>query len=89
MVLTFSSECHCIKCTGNLIDGKGPRAYLNTSVVTQVVPFEVHPLRKVRVGQINSAGQILLTAVCSSLPFTLEMLQTTISIPYLIITDCL
>lgn len=65
-----------MKCTANLTDGRGPRAYLNTNVVTQLVPSEEHPLRKLRVGQINSAGQILLTAVCSSLLFTLERLRS-------------
>lgn len=90
MVLTFSSECHRIKRTGKLTEGRGPRVYLNTSVVTQLVPSEVHRLRKVRVGQVNSAGKIFLTGMRSSLLFTLEMLRTTVSIPYyLIITDCL
>jgi len=90
MVLTFSSECHCRKCTGNLTDGKGPGAYFNISVVTRLVSFEVHPLKKVREGQTNSAGQILLTAVCSSLLFMLDMLQTTGSLRYyLIIIGCL
>lgn len=66
-----------MKCTGNSTRGKGPRDYLNPSLVTQLAHSEVHPLRKLRVGQINSAAQILLTALCS--PFCLhnEMLQTT------------
>lgn len=91
MILTFSSECHCIKCKGNLTDRERLRAYLNTSMVTQPVPSEVCLLRKMRVNQMNSVGQILLTALGSSrlmsLLLTLEMLWASVSI--LIITGCL